>query len=167
MGILLVGRSGVLSQDGQQPFPLGRRDLIQQRIREEDFQRARPGLKGESSFGIGVGVGIGKIGLNVVNRGPVDQIRTGNMQNRPFGRALFDLFQAHAGKADAVGPKGGSGGENPHSGVAAQTGRADGGGPIAARHLGKLPDQPNVRVALQTSERVGISKGGLEDNGSF
>ena len=86
------------------------------------------------------------------------------MEDRAQVGCFFDPFQFDRRKTNGVGPEGRAGGEDAHSGVAPQSGRADRWGPSLPDGLGKRPDQPEVRKALDPPKRIGVAVFWLKDD---
>ena len=119
----------------------------------------------KSAGGLRMAVCVGNVGLDVKDRCSVHQVGAPDMKHRSEFCRVLEPQELHAGKGQVVGPKGGAGGKNPHSGVSAQPGGTNGRGPGAAHRTGKLPDEPQMAVFFDPPQRVVISKLRLKYDG--
>ena len=164
-GVVLVGGTGVLRQHAQQSPALFRRHSLQQRRRAVHRQRPAGHGVGKAAGGLRVGVGVGDVGLDVVDGRAVHQVRPGHMEEGAVPAAKLHPHQAHGGQADGVGAEGGAGGKHPQPPVAAQAGRAHGGGPAVPDRPAELPEQPDMGEALQPADGLAAAELRLKDHG--
>ena len=164
LGVVLVGGAGVVFQHTLQRRLLVGRHFGPEGVAADHVQVVEPGLRCETCRGIRVAVGVGDIGFDVVDGGAVHQVGAPHDEDGADVGPVLDGLQPDAGQAQRVGPEGGAGGKDAHPGVAAETGRADGGRPALPHRAGELPHQPDVAEIFQPAHGVGAAVFGGEDD---
>ena len=81
----------------------------------------------KAAGGFRLTVGIGDIGLDIKDGSSIHQIGTTHMEHGSIFCGMFHTQQFYAGKAQIIGAEWRPGGEDTHSGIAAQSGRPDRG----------------------------------------
>ena len=121
-------------------------------------------LTGEAFGRLRMAVGIGNIGLDVKNRRPVHEVCPCDVEHRPARISEINALEPHARQADGVRPERGARGEHAHAHIAAQSRRSHGRRPGSINVFGKLPDQPDVRVAVQPPHSLTAAEFRLKDD---
>ena len=78
--IVLVLRSRIVFEYGDEAVALAFRDFFEQFLWETHFQQVLCRLGGKSADGLGMAVGISNVGLDVVNGCAVHQVGPGDLQ---------------------------------------------------------------------------------------
>ena len=151
-----------MRQHAAQRRPVRRVDLRLQRRRKIDRQRVMPLFLRKAARRLRVAVGIRQIGLDIVNRRSVHQIRAADDEHRPLRGVQPHFLKRHGRQPDGIGAKRRPRGEHTHARVAAQPRRAHRRRPSLPLAGGKAPDQPQMRKALDAAQRVRVLIGLFE-----
>ena len=111
-------------------------------------------------------VGIGKVRLDIVKRRAVHQVCACHRERGCIRAVIVNAAEPHGGQTDRVGTEGRTRGEHTHRGIPAEARRTHHGLPlpVAAQCRGKLPQQPEVREALQPPQCIRVTVGRFKDN---
>ena len=148
-GVVLVVGTGVVGEDGAEGVLLFGGEDGEEGFGIVDGEgRLLLRLGGETTGGVGMGVGEGEVGLNVVDGGAVHKVGAGDVEDRAPGCGEVYLGETHGRETDGVGTERGACGEDAHTPVTAETGRADSGMPLFGVGLGEVPEKPDMGKAL-------------------
>lgn len=112
---------------------------------------------GKTEIRLGMHVG-GHIGLNVQDRGTVDQIGATDIEHRTQIGINIYREQPHARQTDRIGPEGGPGSEHPETLVTTKARRPYRRVPGTMRVGREIPDQPDVAKSLQATHNVRVAE---------
>ncbi len=159
-----VCRTRIFRQDKSQEFALFLRNLFKKRFRDANRKRRKTNFLRKASPRLGKRIRIRQIRFDVDDRGAVHQVCARNDDFRTFRRNGFDSFDFHDGKGDGIRSKGRTRRKDAHSPISAKTRRANGRAETASNVFRKNPEQPQVRKAFQSAERIRVSKPFLEND---
>ena len=132
------------------------RQLCEQRRGDLHIQQMLHGLGGIASGCIRYGIGRGNIGLDVIDRGAVEQIDAGDQQS-DLRRIRKDRLQLHAGKSERIRPERGARRKDTDSRIAAEPRGTHRRRPALSGRLlcgVKAPDQPDMRKSGQAAHGI-------------
>lgn len=164
-GVVLITGARILSQKCKSAFAKIFGNFREQLLGDADIHGALSRREAETADGIGVRIGVRKIRLYIIYGRAVQKIGTCYVEEGAFRRVQIDACDSHGGKTDGIGTEGGSCGENAHALVAAETRGTNGGRPLLAHCFGKLPNEPEVRIAVEPAKGFGDAVFGLKDDG--
>ena len=155
------------SQDGTQALTLGLGDETLQLVRNLHLQRfdGLVLLLRKAAACLGMTIHVGQIRFDVEDGCAVHQVGSIHFDDRTLRCVEVDGENTHTGKPDMVGTERAAGGPYTHASVAAQAWWAHSGTPrFAVVSLTEIPQKPDVAVAFQSAQRIGIPVFGSEDD---
>ena len=161
---MLIGGARILGQHPQQGGPARLLHRLQQLRGTLHPEAGLLGLAGKAPRRLGAAVRVGEIGLHIIDGSAVHQVGPRYPERRPPLGMLLDPLQPDAGQANGVGAEGRTGGKHPHAGIPPKARGAHRRGPVFPHRLGELPDEPEVRKALQSPQGVRVTVLRLKDH---
>ena len=161
---MMVAGAWILGERLHESRALLLRDFLQENVWKDDHQGLRAAAFLERVGRVGMAVGVRKIGLDIINGGPVGQVRAGDIENGTVLCMEVHFYELYAGKTDRVRAEGRTRREDPHARFAAELRGRDGGRKFPVFNAIEVPDEPEVAPAVDAAQKVGVPLGGLEDD---